>query len=132
MTFRWLSREAVKAIHEEQIAEHGGHLGMLDANALEAALARPVNKLDYGEPDHAELAAAYLYGITTRHPFADGNKRVGLLAAYAFLQINGYELVADNGEAYVLVAAVAAGEIDEAGIALWLRDNIKPLVDYSE
>ena len=105
---------------------------MLDENALEAALARPVNKLDYGEPDHAELAAAYLYGITTRHPFADGNKRVGLLAAYAFLQINGYELVADNGEAYVLVDAVAAGEIDEAGIALWLRDNIKPLVDYSE
>ena len=132
MTVRWLSREAVKAIHEEQIAEHGGRLGILDENALEAALARPVNKLDYGGPDHAELAEAYLYGITTRHPFADGNKRVGLLAAYVFLQINGYELEADNGQAYVLVAAVAAGEIDEAGIALWLRDSIKPIAENNE
>jgi len=132
VTVRWLSREAVKAIHEEQIAEHGGRPGILDENALEAALARPANKLDYGEPDHAELAAAYLYGITTRHPFADGNKRVGLLAAYVFLRINGYELEADNGQAYVLAAAVAAGEIDEAGIALWLRDNIEPIDEHNE
>ena len=132
MTVRRLSREAVKAIHEEQIAEHGGRPGILDENALEAALARPLNKQDYGEPDHAELAAAYLYGITTRHPFADGNKRAGLLAAYVFLQINGYELEADNGQAYVLVAAAAAGEVDEAGIALWLRDSIKPIAENNE
>jgi len=67
-----------------------------------------------------------------RRPFADGNKRVGLLAAYVFLQINGYELDADNGQAYVLVSAVAAGEIDEAGIALWLRDNIKSIDEHNE
>ena len=66
------------------------------------------------------------------HPFADGNKRVGLLAAYVFLQINGYELDADNGQAYVLVSAVAAGEIDEAGIALWSRDSIKPIDEHNE
>ena len=78
----WLSREAIEIMHEEQLREHGGLGGPKDENALEAAIARPLNKVAYGTPDLFELAAAYLYGIVRNHPFSDGNKRTGFLAAF--------------------------------------------------
>lgn len=124
---RWLSREAVEIIHEEQLAEHGGLSGLRDDNALEAALARPLNKAAYGEGDLMVLAAAYLFGPAKNHPFSDGNKRTGFLAAYTFLYINGYAIEAEQAEVIEFVLAVAAGEIDEDGATRFLRDHTVPV-----
>lgn len=125
--WKWLTREAIEIIHEEQIREHGGLAGIKDENALEASLARPQHKAAYGEPDVSDLAAAYLYAIARNHPFSDGNKRTGYLAAYAFLRIHGQEVTADNGTIYGFVMGVAAGEIDEAGAAAFFRDHIETI-----
>lgn len=124
---KWLSRQAVENMHAEQIAEHGGLSGLRDANALETSLARPLNKAAYGETDIFVLAAAYLYGIVRNHPFVDGNKRTGYLAAFTFLYINGYIIDADNPEVIAFVLDVAAGEIDEEGATRFLRDFSVPL-----
>lgn len=121
--WRWLSREAVEIVHEEQLREHGGLAGIKDENALEAALARPQNKAAYGDPDVFELAAAYLFGITRNHPFSDGNKRTGYLAAYAFLQLHHLEVTASDAQVIAFVRDVAAGSVDEEGIANFLRDH---------
>ncbi|MAZ82571.1 MAG: type II toxin-antitoxin system death-on-curing family toxin [Hoeflea sp.] len=126
-TVKWLSREAIDLIHEEQIAEHGGLPGLKDDNALEAALARPLNKSAYGETDIHRLAAAYLYGIVRNHPFSDGNKRTGFLAAYTFLAINGLEFVTEEAQVVAFVLAVAAGEIDEDGATRFFADFAEPM-----
>ncbi len=126
--FKWLSRAAVDAMHHEQLAEHGGLPGLKDENALEAALARPLNKAAYGESDIFVLAAAYLYGIVRNHPFSDGNKRTGFLAAFTFLVINGFLLEAEQADVIAFVLAVAAGEIDEEGATRFFRDFCVPLI----
>lgn len=118
----WLSREAIEIMHEEQLREHGGLGGLKDENALEAAIARPLNKVAYGTPDLFELAAAYLYGIVRNHPFSDGNKRTGFLAAFSFLILNGFLVEASQADIITFVLAVAAGEIDEEGATRFLRD----------
>lgn len=82
MTIKWLSKAAIAIIHQEQIEAHGGLPGLKDDNALEAALARPVNKSVYGEDNLMALAAAYLFGIVRNHPFSDGNKRTGFLERF--------------------------------------------------
>lgn len=123
---KWLTRQAVAIMHEEQLREHGGLDGLKDENALEAALARPLNKAAYGAPDLFELAAAYLYGIVRNHPFSDGNKRTGFLAAFSFLILNGFLIDASQADAIAFVLAVAAGEIDEEGAARFLRDVSVP------
>jgi len=120
---KWLSREAVEAMHREQLAEHGGLSGLKDENALEAALARPLHKAAYGETDIMALAAAYLYGIVRNHPFSDGNKRTGFLAAFTFLYINGFLIDADQASVVAFVLSVAAGEIDEEGATRFLKDH---------
>lgn len=120
---KWLSREAVEAMHREQLAEHGGLSGLKDENALEAALARPLHKAAYGETDLMALAAAYLYGIVRNHPFSDGNKRTGFLAAFTFLYINGFLIDADQASVVAFVLSVAAGEIDEEGATRFLKDH---------
>lgn len=125
--FKWLSREAIEIMHQEQLLEHGGLPGIKDENALEAALARPLNKAAYGEDDVFVLAAAYLYGLTRNHPFSDGNKRTGFLAAYAFLLINGYALETEQSVVIAFVLSVAAGEIDEEGATRFFRDFCVPL-----
>ena len=107
-TPKWLSREAIELIHKEQLEEHGGLQGLKDENALEAALARPLNKMAYGETNLFALAAAYLYGIVRNHPFSDGNKRTGFLAAFTFLVINGYLIEAEQADIIEFVLAVAA------------------------
>ncbi|WSH59495.1 type II toxin-antitoxin system death-on-curing family toxin [Rhizobium ruizarguesonis] len=124
---KWLSRQAIENMHDEQIAEHGGLPGLRDANALETSLARPLNKAAYGETDIFILAAAYLYAIVRNHPFVDGNKRTGYLAAFTFLYINRYVINADNAEVIAFVLEVAAGEIDEEGATRFLRDFSIPL-----
>ncbi len=118
----WLSREAVDIFHAEQIQEHGGLSGVKDENVLEAAIARPINKAAYGEPDVFELAAAYLFGIAKNHPYSDGNKRTAFLAAYAFLRIHGWLVEADQAQVIEFVLSVAAGEIDETGAAMFFKD----------
>ncbi|WFU03038.1 type II toxin-antitoxin system death-on-curing family toxin [Rhizobium sp. CB3171] len=127
--YKWLSREAIEIIHHEQLAEHGGLPGLKDENALEAAVTRPLNKAAYGEDDLFVLAAAYLYGLVRNHPFSDGNKRTGYLAAFTFLYINGYLIEADDGMIVTFVLGVAAGEIDEKGATHFLRDFSVPLAD---
>ena len=90
---------------------------------MESALSRPLNKAAYGEPDIAEPAAAYVFGLAKNHPFTDGNKRTAIVVAVTFLLVNGFELRADDGRLYAFTMDVAAGEIDEAGAAAFFRDH---------
>ncbi|RVC73807.1 MAG: type II toxin-antitoxin system death-on-curing family toxin [Mesorhizobium sp.] len=129
MSWEFLSRRAVEAMHAEQLRRHGGAQGLRDENALESALARAENKANYGDPSIEELAAAYIFGIAGNHAFVDGNKRTAMVAAGAFLIINGYGLTADDGTIYEFVMGVAAGEINEEGAAAFFRDHVVKLED---
>lgn len=129
MSWEFLTRRTVEAMHAEQLRRHGGAQGPRDENALEPALPRAENKANYGEPSVEDLAAAYVFGIARNHAFVDGNKRTSIVAAGAFLIVNGHVLVADNGTLYEFVMAVAAGEIDEAGEAALFRDHVVKLED---
>jgi death-on-curing protein len=119
----WLTVELVIAFHDEQLREFGGPPGLRDAGMLESVLGRPQNKWSYGETDLAALAAAYAFGIARNHPFVDGNKRAALLALVTFLGLNGIEFVVDEAEAVVMIRDLAAGEVEEDGLARWIRDN---------
>ncbi len=119
----WLTAELVKAIHDRQLRLFGGPPGIRDEGALESALGRPVNRRAYQSADLAELAAAYAFGIARNHPFVDGNKRASLLAMITFFGLNGVDFIADEAEAVVMIRGVAVGEIDEEGLARWIRDN---------
>ena len=122
---RWLRLEVVLAVHEQQIAEHGGAPGLRDRGMLESALARPQQKAAYGEPDLADLAAAYAFGIARNHPFVDGNKRVAFVALELFLRINGFELVADDLACLAVMLDLAAGELEEEALAAWVRARLE-------
>lgn len=119
----WLTADLAIAIHEEQLRIFGGPPGLRDRGMLESALGRPVNKWSYGEGDLAALAASYAFGIARNHPFVDGNKRASLLCLVTFLGLNGVDFVANEAEAVVIIRDLAAGEVDEAGLARWIRDN---------
>jgi death-on-curing protein len=119
----WVESDLVKAIHDQQLRTFGGPAGIRDEGALESALGRPVNRWAYEEADLAALAAAYAFGIARNHPFVDGNKRAALLVLVTFLGLNGIDFVADEAEAVVMIRGLAAGEIDEAGLTRWIRDN---------
>jgi death-on-curing protein len=125
----WLDAAVLRAVHDEQLAEHGGPRGLRAAALFESALARPLNLAAYGAPDAPALAAAYGYGIARNHPFVDGNKRTAFVAMELFLDRNGYELVADNADCVVIMLAAAAGTIDEAQLADWARLNSRPRTD---
>jgi death on curing protein len=125
--WRWVSEDVVLAIHDEQIAEHGGLPGVRDMALLLSALARPQNLEAYGEPDVAGLAAAYAFGIARNHPFLDGNKRTALVvAAGVFLPLNGFELAASDMEMVEVMLSVAENSILEEDFAAWLRARIRP------
>ena len=119
--WRWIDRAVLIAIHDMQLAEHGGGAGLRDGNLLESALAKPENLAAYGEPDVAALAAAYGYGISRNHAFIDGNKRTALVAAELFLQLNGWRLEVDDADCVLTMLAVATGDITEEAFASWLR-----------
>jgi death-on-curing protein len=110
-------------MHGEQLAEHGGSPGLRDDGLLESALARPQNLAAYGEPTVFELAAAYAFGIARNHPFIDGNKRTCLVAAYAFLRLNGKRLRAGEADAVATILRLAAGELPEVELADWFAAN---------
>jgi death-on-curing protein len=117
----WLERQALLLLHGESLAEHGGAPGIRDEGMLESALARPRNKLQYGQPDLHALAAAYAFGFAKNHAFIDGNKRAGLLAAGLFLLMNGWRLEAGQPETIAAMLALADGTWSEDDFAEWLR-----------
>lgn len=119
----WLQRDVVVAVHEAQLAEHGGGSGVRDAGLLESALSRPENLAAYGKPDVADLAAAYGYGISRNLAFIDGNKRTAFVAVELFLELNGFGLAADDAACVMIMLAVASGEIPEAEFAAWIRTH---------
>ena len=121
----WIDPAVVLAVHEEQLAEHGGAAGVRDAGLLESALARPRNLAHYGEPDLCELAAAYAFGLARNHPFIDGNKRSAFVATELFLVINGWQLVASDADCVLIMLSLASGEIDEPTFAAWLRARVR-------
>lgn len=123
MKWWWLRPDVIVAIHDEQIAEHGGRLGIRDTGLLASALARPENKIAYQLPSVFDLAAAYASGVIKNHPFIDGNKRTGFLTAYVFLDLNGWDLLAAEAEAVDAVRALATGEMDENHFSAWLREH---------
>jgi death on curing protein len=117
----WIDPSVILAVHDEQIAEHGGSAGLRDRRLLESALARPLDRAAYGKPDHADLAACYGIGIAKNHPFVDGDKRTAFVAVELFLTLNGWKLSASDADAVIAMLAVAAGKIDETGFAEWIR-----------
>lgn len=121
MTPIWMTADVVLAIHDELIAEHGGRRGAVNHGALDAALHRPKNLLHYGSPDLADLAASYAYGLAKDHAFVDGNKRISFVVAYAFLELNGYELAIEGADALSLWLDIASGGLGEAELAQTIR-----------
>lgn len=119
----WLRKETVLAMHERLLAEHGGSEGIRDEALLESALGRPENLLIYGKPSVFDLAAAYACGIIKNHPFVDGNKRTGFMAAFVFLGINQIDFVVDESEVVLQTIAVASGELSEEAYATWLKEH---------
>ena len=124
--WRWIKESSVLAIHDEQIAEHGGLAGGRDLALLLSALARPQHLEAYGNPDVADLAAAYAFGIARNHAFLDGNKRTAWVVAETFLLKNGFELIAGDRDGVTAMLAVAEGTMSEPEFAIWLRTYIRP------
>ena len=122
--WRWVDRAVLIAVHDMQLAEHGGAAGVRDETLLDSALGRPLNLAAYGEPDAAALAAAYGYGIARNHAFIDGNKRTALVAAELFLRLNGWRLEVDDADCVFTMLAVATGDITEDEFAAWLRKPV--------
>jgi death-on-curing protein len=122
--WRWLRLDVLLAVHDRQIAEHGGLAGVPNLERIEAALARPQHLAAYGNPDAAALAAAYAFGLVHNHGFADGNKRVAWIAARLFLADNGYTLRFDPADAVRAMEALAAGTLSEEELVEWFRKRI--------
>ncbi len=121
---KWLTVQLVLAIHSQAVAEFGGSHGVRDPGLLESALDRPRNLFAYGnDPTLFDLAASYCIGIVKNHPFVDGNKRTGDLAARAFLFRNGYFFEPREAEEVIMIIGLAAGEVDEDALARWISEN---------
>jgi death-on-curing protein len=118
-----LDPSVIHAVHDEQLGEHGGPAGLRDAGLLESALARPVQLAAYGQPDAADLAAAYGFGLAKNHPFVDGNKRTSFVAVELFLMLNGWSLTASDADCVMAVLNLASGASTEAQFATWVRDH---------
>lgn len=121
--FRWVDKALLVALHDESLALHGGASGIRDEGLLDSALNRAVNLAMYEKPDYAQLAAAYGVGLAKNHAFVDGNKRAAFLSVGLFLGLNSYKLTATQVNATLTMLAVAAGELDEASFAVWIREN---------
>jgi death-on-curing protein len=121
VNWRWIDRRALELLHDDSLAEHGGAAGLRDEGLLESALARPLHLAAYGDPDVAAVAACYGVGLAKNHPFVDGNKRAAFLAIGLFLALNGRRLVATQADATLTMLGMAAGTVDEAALADWIR-----------
>jgi death-on-curing protein len=121
----WVAPAVARAIHDEQLAQHGGAPGIRDEGGFASAMARPQNLAAYtADADAAALAAAYAYGLARNHPFADGNKRTALVVSELFLALNGRVLTATDAECVQTFLALAAGEMTEAALAAWMRQRL--------
>lgn len=125
-SWTWIDTAVIHAVHEEQLAEHGGGIGLRDTGMLESALARPLQLAAYGDPDIAALAAAYGFGLAKNHPFVDGNKRTAFVAVELFLELNGWQLNADDSACVMVMLSVASSDIDEPTFAEWIRRHVTP------
>jgi len=123
----WIDPAVVLAVHDEQLAEHGGQVGVRDHGVLESALARPRNQFAYGEQSVARLAASYAFGICRNLPFLDGNKRTSFVVVELFLALNGLDLEAGDAECVATFFALAAGDIGEEQLAEWISANCAPV-----
>lgn len=121
--FIWIDDDVVSAIHEAQITEHGGSLGVRDPGLLTSALSRPHNAVACSDPDAPELAALYALGVIKSHPFVDGNKRVGTVLLELFLDLNGYELTASDEDMLRIMLGVAAGDVTDLQFISWVQQN---------
>jgi len=119
----WVDREDCLAMHEKLLERFGGLKGIRDEGLLESALNKPRHLFSYGKPTVFEMAASYAVGIVKNHPFLDGNKRTGFVAAALFIEANGYLFQATEEEAVLETLALAAGENTEADYAAWLAKN---------
>jgi death-on-curing protein len=120
----WLGAEIALAVHDRQLAEHGGGTGVRDAGMLDSALSRPLNLWSYGKPDLAALAAGYAFGVARNHPFVDGNKRTAWVLARLFLALNGATLTFAKEDAIRMMISLAAGELSEEAVADWFRARL--------
>jgi len=127
MTWRWISKLAVLAIHNEQLAEHGGRPGVRDEGLLESALNRSRNLAAHSDVGEAELAAAYALGLTRNHPFIDGNKRIAFVVPVTFLLLNGFEITASEKEVVETFLRLAGGDITEKPLASWFSHYVVPI-----
>ena len=125
---RWLPEAAIRVIHGELLAEHGGLDGMVNEDMPGATLARPQHLEAFSNPSPSlfQLAASYGFGFARNHCFSDGNKRVALAAIDVFLQLNGMELIASEAEAVVTIESIAAGDISEEELAVWVEASSQP------
>lgn len=123
----WMDTADAVIAHDLELAAHGGSTGIRDQGLLESALARPKNIWAYAEapPSLPRLAAAYAFGISSNHPFLDGNKRTALVVSFAFLDVNGLEVTASQEDAFLTILGLAAGEISEGQLATWFERNTK-------
>jgi death-on-curing protein len=123
----WMEEADALVAHDLELAAHGGMEGVRDAGMLFSALARPKNLLAYADsaPSLCALAAAYAYGISSNHPFVDGNKRTALVVSFAFLEVNGLEVIASQEDAYLTFLGLAAGELTEEQLARWFKANTR-------
>ncbi len=130
----WISLDLAQAIHERQLAEHGGGSGLRDRGLLESALARPQQQFAYGgrTVDLPALAAAYAHGIARNHPFVDGNKRTAYVVCRTFVVLNGWDMVGPLAERYPVFLGLAEGSVDEATLADWLRRHVRPAGTHEE
>ncbi len=121
MNWKWIEPDVVIAIHDQQIAEHGGSMGIRDMGLIESALSRPTNLAIYSTPDVYDLAAAYGYGIARNHGFTDGKKRTAYVVARLFLRLNGFDLTAPAVERVLVFERLGQGAMTKDGLASWLR-----------
>jgi len=122
----WIEARDVLALHGRLLALDGGAAGVRDAGLLESALARPQQLYTSGDkPGIVEMATAYVAGIVRNHPFFDGNKRTGFVVGVLFLELNGYRFTATEEDATQALFGLAAGTLDEAAFAGWMRANSK-------
>ena len=124
MRWIWVDTAVAVTAHNEQLAEHGGAEGVRDHNMLESAMARPLNLVAHGDPDVADLAASYAFGIARNHPFVDGNKRTAAVVSETFLVLNGHCLDCDDVELVTTFLALAAGELSVEALAAWFRAHV--------
>jgi death-on-curing protein len=121
----WLDAQVMRAVHEEQLAEHGGDGGVRDEGLFELAMNRPLHLAHQGQPDAAALAAAYGFGLARHRPFADGNQRTVFVAVELFLTLNGWDLAADDAQCVMTMLALDAGDLAEDEFAQWLREHLR-------